>query len=505
MEKQLEALNIDDSFESDQESSHSRIIRTFSFPSSQISFFKASEELQFQSPKLNRHHSEQILSPNIYARRPTILSEMQARIKKADYVFLDKRKFPEHYRHPRIDKVSSISTLIPADDQVEYMEVEKYPDSTNNIHDTVSSAPMLAADQADAMEVEKFMDSMDPAECIDLSKSCSTTSTESLSFAAVIAQTSMLKSVLNLESQPSEINEDTAKLLPTKRKLRKIYKTQKDNSDYTNENDEDDKKAKNYQDTKEKTRPKNASKCSKIKALCVCFVTILLILSVIFVLLFSAPLHEDQNNKHSITFATAVVELEKQIFGQDRAIQDLTNYLQQNSPFLKVIALVGGTGVGKSYTVEIIGKKFRERNSNFLNNLFSSRADLIIFDNLKEEHSSDVINFIETHRETYGDRYNTILAVFNVEQMNDDSTRSIDLNKSINTIKNTFADANLNIKIIPYESLSEDALEKCIINTAKNTRLTLSQDQIALIKRQLIENNTGCKGAYGKIQVIGRQ
>lgn len=425
-------------------------------------------------------------------RRPAILSEMQARIKKAEYIFYDNNKVPEHFWPPRIDKASSVPASVPADDQVEYMEVEKYPDSPKSIHDATSStsASMETVDRTEAMEVEKLMDPRNPAECMDLSK---TISIESLSF-AVIAQphTTTLKSVYTLESQPSETNEDT-KPIPTRRKL---WKTQ-NNPDYTKENIEDDKRRSNYQDTKEKIRPKNASKCSKVKqAFRVFFIAILL-----FVLLFFVHLQDDKNDKHSNTFVTAVVELKKQIFGQDRAIEVLTEYLPQDSPFLKIIALVGGTGVGKSYTAEIIRKNF-ERSSN---RFFSSRADLFVLENLREEHLLDTIKFVKTHQETYGHRYGTILAIFNVEQMSDNSTRSIDLNKSISRIRNTFADANLDIKVIPYEPLSEDALEKCIINTAKNIRLILSQDQIALIKQQLIENNTGCKGAYGKIQVIGRQ
>ncbi|XP_029667620.1 uncharacterized protein LOC115238167 [Formica exsecta] len=495
MEKQLEALNIDDSFESELESPR-RIIRTFSFPSSQIHCFKAPEELK--SPKLDRHYSEQIIYPNIYARRPAILSEMEARIKKAEYIFYDNSKVPDHIWPPRIDKAPSIPAPMPADNQVEYMEVEKYPDSLKSIHDATSStsAPMETVDRAEAMEVEKFMDSTNPAGCIDLSK---TISIESLSFAAVIAQahTTVLRSVFNLESQPAEADDDT-RLIPTRRKLWKTSKTQNDNTDYTNENVEDDEKRSNYQDTKEEIRPKNASKCSKVKqALRVFFVAILL-----FVLLFFVPLQDDQNDKHSNTFATAVVELKKQIFGQDRAIEVLTDYIPQDSPSLKIIALVGGTGVGKSYTAEIIRKNFHERSSN---RLFFSRADLFVLENLREEHLLDTIKFVKTHQETYGHRYGTILAIFNVEQMSDDSTRSIDLNKSISTIRSTFADANLDIKVIPYEPLSEETLEKCIIDVAKNIKKTLSRDQIALIKQQLIENNTGCKGAYGKVQVIGRQ
>ncbi|XP_029163481.1 uncharacterized protein LOC114934933 [Nylanderia fulva] len=451
MEKQLEALNIDDTFESDQKPSHNKIIRTFSFPSSNKPFFKALEE----SSKFDRHYSEQILYPNICTRKPEILSEMQARTKNTKYSFNDKSKFPEHFWRTKIDNASS---LMPANDQVEYMEVEKYPDLTNNIHDAVSFAPILTNNQ-EVMEVEKFID---PSECVGLSKSFSTISTmESLSHEN--------SRFVRFKKTIQTVRTKTIKIIRNRKK------------------------------TFEKT-----SKCSKVKrALCICFVTILLILSSICVFLFSVPLHEDQNNKHSDTFTTAVVELEKHIFGQDRAIQVLSNYLQQNSPLFKIIALVGGTGVGKTYTAEIIRKKFREKTSDHV--FFPSRADLFILDNLKEEHSSDVISFVKEHRKKYGDRYDTVLAIFNVEQMNDDLTRSIDLNKSINTIRNTFADANLNVKIIPYEPLSEDVLEKCIINTAKNVKLLLSQDQIALIKRQLIENNVGCKGAYGKIQVIGRQ
>ncbi|EFN65950.1 hypothetical protein EAG_05995 [Camponotus floridanus] len=487
MEKQLEALNIDDSFESDQESSRTKIIRTFSFPSSQVHFCKTSKELKLST--LDKHYSEQILYPNIYAREPALL-EMQT--KRAECIFYNNSKVPEHFWHPRIDNVPSTSALTPADDPVEYMEIEKYPDSTK--HDTTSFTPMLAVDQTEVMEVEKFMKPRDPAECMDLSKSISM---ESLSFAAVQqAHTNMLKSAFDLESKPSETNEDITKLIPTRRKFRKTSEIQENNLDHINENNED-KKQKNYQDTKKKIHSKNASQYSKIKtALCIiCFVIIL-----IFVFLLS--LHEDQDDKHSNTFTTAIVELKKEIFGQDRAVQILIKYLQQDSPFLKIIALVGGTGVGKSYTVEIIRKNFYEKSNN---HFFSSRADLFILENLRDEHLLDVIKFVKMHQKTYDNRYGTIFVVFNVEQMNDNSTRSIDLNKSINIMKNTFANANLDIKIIPYESLSEDALEKCIKKIAKNVKLTLSQDQIVLIKRQLIENNTGCKGAYGKIQVIGRQ
>ncbi|XP_072744488.1 uncharacterized protein [Anoplolepis gracilipes] len=494
MEKQLEDLNINDSFESDQELPQPRLNRTFSFPPGRVHFSNA-----FEKSKLDKHYSEQTL-PNINTSSLTTLSEMQSRIEKTKHLFHENSKDSKHFWHPRIDNVPSISAFV--NDQVEYMEVEKYPDLTKYIHDTTAStsAPIQTVDQAEAMEIEKYVDSTNSAEYTNESKSMSK---QPLPFAVIKqAQTNVLMSAVNLESQLSRRDENIAKLILTRRKAGKISslkKTQEDNPDYTNGNDENDKKQRNYQ--KEDTRSKSTSKCSKFRTyFSICFVGILL--TIVFLSLI--PSREDQNYKHSNTFATAVVELNKLIFGQNRAIEALTEYLQQDSPLLKVIAIVGGTGVGKSYTVEIIRKNFHERNKS--NRFFSSRAELLVLENLREEQSLDkFVNFVKTQQKSYGDRYTTILAVFNFEQMNDDLTRSIDLNKSIITIKNTFINANLDIKIIPYEPLSEEALEKCIINTAKNIRLTLSQEQIALIKRQLLENNTGCKGAYGKVQVIGRQ
>lgn len=85
------------------------------------------------------------------------------------------------------------------------------------------------------------------------------------------------------------------------------------------------------------------------------------------------------------------------------------------------------------------------------------------------------------YQKIHVDRRVIILTDFKVEQMDNNST-CIDLNR-INTIKDTFIEANVNIKIIPYEPLNEETLEKYIINTAENIRLTLTQDQIDDIKK----------------------
>ncbi|CAL1687323.1 unnamed protein product [Lasius platythorax] len=185
--------------------------------------------------------------------------------------------------------------------------------------------------------------------------------------------------------------------------------------------------------------------------------------------------------------------MEKGILGQDQIVQVLTEYLQ-DSPLLKVVALIGDTSVEKSYTVDLIKKKFRRRSDNGFSSLY---PNFVVLENLRAEHLTDVINYVKTFEEAYGNRQITILAVFKVGQIDDSTMRNTDLNRIINTVKDTFIEANISIKIISYEPLTENALEKHIINTAKDIRLTFSQDEINIIKRGLTEDNTDSRKAYG--------
>ncbi|KAL6442240.1 hypothetical protein ACFW04_002482 [Cataglyphis niger] len=64
-------------------------------------------------------------------------------------------------------------------------------------------------------------------------------------------------------------------------------------------------------------------------------------------------------------------------------------------------------------------------------------------------------------------------------------------------VKDIFIEANIIMKIIPFKPLSEEALEKYIINAAENIGQTLSQNQIDYHKRLLIEDFIDCNKKYG--------
>lgn len=277
------------------------------------------------------------------------------------------------------------------------------------------------------------------------------------------------------------------------------------------------KKQKKYQDMKDGLRPlvlKCLPKANEHKMKSFCKGYIFLLLSAIFILLLSVYVHENQERNHSTDFANAVVELKKRIHGQDKTIHALCEYLQLDTPSSRVIALIGGTGVGKSYTVEIIKKNFPRAYAirQYFPPIGTTKEinipllypNLIILENLREHDLTDVVSFLKTRQDMYKNRLLTVLAVFNIEQMDDDSVRSIHLFRSINAIDSSFANGNINVKIIPYDTLSVNTLEKCIMDAEKDSELTLTVKQFNLVKQSLLRNNVGCKGAYSKVQVIGR-
>lgn len=276
-------------------------------------------------------------------------------------------------------------------------------------------------------------------------------------------------------------------------------------------------KPKSYERMKEGLRslvPKRP-KIEERKSSCCCaflkmFLSVLVPLCIVLVSLE----FREQSYQHSIVFANVTVELRKQIYGQARAVEALGDYLQLDKPALKMIALVGGTGVGKSYTVEMIESNFPKYSVRryfppigvTMNDVGFSflYPKLIVLENLREHDLTDVVGFLKTRDKVAVNQYITVMAVFNVERMTDDLIRSVDLGRSAKTLRDSFAGEDLDVKVVTYEPLGSDVLVKCIADAARRSEVTLSDDDVEFVKRQLVTNNVGCKGAYSKVQLIGK-
>lgn len=354
--------------------------------------------------------------------------------------------------------------FISENDQMKNTETEEIKNCTTNIHNNLSE------------QLDKPTETINNKKLIDITEFTSQSKfKEKLTWTSVAARCKLIIFLISLLLQIYKIIIILKKFILSK----PITVTN---------NDRKDKKPEDIQVTKNEIRQKCPSQYFTI--LSISFLSIFL-----FLLYFYFGLsYIDQNDKCNDIFAPNIVELEKEILDHDKTIRILTEYLQRDTPLLKAVALIGGTNVDNSYTVDIIKKKLHRRNNNGFSSL---HPNFIVLENLRAEHSTDVINFVRMHQKIYGNRQFIILAVFKIEQINDDSTYSIDMNRTINIVKNSFTEANIISKIIPFEPLSEEILEKYIISTAENIRQTFSREQINYNKRCLIEDNLHFKKAYG--------
>ncbi|XP_017887873.1 uncharacterized protein LOC108629616 [Ceratina calcarata] len=214
-------------------------------------------------------------------------------------------------------------------------------------------------------------------------------------------------------------------------------------------------------------------------------------------------------------FSNASQNLQQAIHGQDDSVSKIITHLDQDFFYLKVLCLVGGTGVGKSYTAEIIMKHFPLREEIFTYDLLVDPLSdetslsslesfhLIIMENLKLRNLDIFVNVIEKLSKKK-DKCITIIAIFNVAEVDDNLKRKIDLAQSTNKIAEALAHKKIDSLIVPYQPLTEDVLEMCIIKAARDSDLKLTSNQINEIKQSLLQSGSGCKGAHAKAQVIGR-
>ncbi|XP_071878018.1 uncharacterized protein [Bombus fervidus] len=275
---------------------------------------------------------------------------------------------------------------------------------------------------------------------------------------------------------------------------------------------------KTYQDIKNKFRPlvlknKNSPK-KKTNMLCYgCFFFMLLTILLMIVMSLDVSIPKFCNRE--MLFSNATRELQQKIYGQRNAVSQITTFLNQDTFYLKVLCLVGGTGVGKSYTAQIIAEHFPRYEKIFIYDMsFNHHIDaylsnsldlyeLIILENLKMQNLDIFSNIIDVLNQTKS-KCATVIAIFNIEEVNNNLERKIDFKKVMGDLYYELFYRKVDNLIVPYEPLNEEVLQMCIVDSATISGFTLTLDQINEIKQYLLLFGSGCKGAYAKVQVVGR-
>lgn len=276
-----------------------------------------------------------------------------------------------------------------------------------------------------------------------------------------------------------------------------------------------------YQNVKNKLRPlvaKSKEVPAKDKSWSMCYYTCLTLFAlptIAVILSLFVNLNVNTICQRAALFSNASQNLEQAIHGQSSSVSRIIAHLDQDFFHLKVLCLVGGTGVGKSYTAEIIAKHFPLQKEIFTYDLLIDQPlgkaslsalesyQLIIMENLKLTNLDTFANIIDELSKNK-EKCITVIAIFNVAEVNDNLERKIDLAQSTHKIAQALAHKKVDSLIVPYQPLTEDVLEACIKKAANDSGLELTLNQINEIKQMMLLSDSGCKGAHGKVQVVGR-
>jgi hypothetical protein len=221
-----------------------------------------------------------------------------------------------------------------------------------------------------------------------------------------------------------------------------------------------------------------------------------------------------------LKFQNILEDLKNHIHGQDDAINNLTKYFKEkeNQTGFNIIGLIGGTGVGKSYTAEIIKNNLKDiyNTKDFFQpfddiediaytSLSLCQCNLIRLENIKTKDILDSVNLINNLNKRANNYYCIlILALFNTQETSYNLQKSFDIKKSLSEINNIFKKNELQYTMVSFITLNNEALIKCIKEAADYANMELSNDDIEYVKKDLLRADNGCKGAHTKIQFVGK-
>jgi hypothetical protein len=222
--------------------------------------------------------------------------------------------------------------------------------------------------------------------------------------------------------------------------------------------------------------------------------------------------------------------LDSSMFGQKHAIGEivatLNTFCSTRDPGLILMALLGGTGVGTSYTTSIISEFFpwKENVQHFVLPLqysslsvtevcakISSCGDnLIVIDGLVPSKTADVVKFLQVitkHSQSSGGRVIVIL-VFSTENQKEiiqgygDQKHQLEVSKE--KLNSIFHHGQLEVGIIAFQALQREHIALCIKAALNQNGIVWSDADIEEVIA-LLPQDTGCKGVASKVQLIEKQ
>lgn len=271
------------------------------------------------------------------------------------------------------------------------------------------------------------------------------------------------------------------------------------------------------ENAKRKLRPLMQEKKTRSYS-CSCWQIIFFLLLPVTVVLVSTILNQQEKFcEPSFDFSNVTENLPKFVHGQNQGVADLIDLFQSDMVQFKIIALVGGTGVGKSHVANIIKNSLPRSYYAFeyfppLYNkvrqvysvLSTCQCNIVILENLGTEDISDAAFFSQALRNRAANLCVLIVALFNTQITDNNLRRSMDLKGSVERIESGFRKEGIEMRAIGFEPLGEESIMKCIMEAVEESYFKLSEKDIDRVRKSLLVANSGCKGAYSKVQLLGK-
>jgi hypothetical protein len=222
--------------------------------------------------------------------------------------------------------------------------------------------------------------------------------------------------------------------------------------------------------------------------------------------------------------------LENNIFGQKDAVYDIISVLNifcnTQSPGIVILAFVGGTGVGKSYTTSVISKVFpwRENIQHFVWPLQSGSqsvndvsakfspcgANLIVMDDLVTSDAGNIVKFLQNlvkHSQNHGVRAIAVLVFSSEDQkviLQGKGNTEVQFEIMKGKLSAIFQDAALEVTFITFKHLQNEHIAMCITEALNRKGIVSLETDVAKVMG-LLPQGTGCKGVASKVQLLGEE
>lgn len=167
-------------------------------------------------------------------------------------------------------------------------------------------------------------------------------------------------------------------------------------------------------------------------------------------------------------------DLHQQVISQDEVIDTVLKSVEDlitRKHTTRVLVFVGSNGVGKTFVSELVASRFptkltyklsypEQMSSTTVSN-DEGCCKLILVDNLKSRHASDLVEFLDTLQST--NLCSLVISIFNIQEVDGDFTPRVDF-ASVNEIQKTLGETSLNYEVVFFNLIKKSVVDTWLAN-----------------------------------------